>query len=460
MTDIDQKYIDLQNSGTFLGTATSDETVCPDGVGHFRHYAAGSIYWSPANGAHEVQGAIRQHWADLAWERGLLGYPQTDETTTPDGVGRFNHFENGSIYWTPATGAYEVHGAIRQHWAHLGWETSPLGYPQTDETTTPDGIGRFNHFENGSIYWTPATGAQEVHGAIHQHWADQGWEKGQLGYPLTDETTTPDGIGKFNHFQGGSIYWKPTIGAHEVHGLIRDHWAAGGWETNPDLGYPISDETPVAGGANRFSDFENGVVFWQSGTSDVTELQKLTLGDASQTASQVLEQITTLLKPKIEVMVDGRPLYINSGPFLAGPDPIGSDGTLDFIASQRPVSDYWLNVAGELHNRLYKVRTEVGVHVDGAFGPTFLLDLWIEVFYDEPSRTVFASPRFYWISNVNVPWPVSLGISADDLAKRVEAFVVPELDALNFVRKVPDGVAVVSLKVMPNGDCNVYIASP
>ena len=30
-------------------------------------------------------------WASLRWEAGILGYPLTDELTTPDGVGRFNH---------------------------------------------------------------------------------------------------------------------------------------------------------------------------------------------------------------------------------------------------------------------------------------------------------------------------------------------------------------------------------
>ena len=55
-----------------------------------------------------------------------LGYPVTDESGTPDHVGRFNHFEGGSIYWTPQTGAHEVHGAIRALWASLGWERSGL----------------------------------------------------------------------------------------------------------------------------------------------------------------------------------------------------------------------------------------------------------------------------------------------------------------------------------------------
>ena len=51
----------------------------------------------------------------------------------------------------------------------------------------------------------------EVHGEIERHFdPDLGGVKGFLGYPLTDETVTPDGVGRFNGFQGGSIYWTPT----------------------------------------------------------------------------------------------------------------------------------------------------------------------------------------------------------------------------------------------------------
>jgi uncharacterized protein with LGFP repeats len=72
-----------------------------------------------------------------------------------DGRGRARDYQNGSIYWTPQTGAHEVHGAIRVKWAQLGGHRSFLGYPVTDETGTPDGRGRFNHFEHGSIYCRP-----------------------------------------------------------------------------------------------------------------------------------------------------------------------------------------------------------------------------------------------------------------------------------------------------------------
>ena len=153
--------------------------------------------------------AILQKWEDLGGATGFLGAPQTDEQTCPDGRGRYIHFAGGSIYWTPETGAHVIYGYIHQKWSSLGWETCEfLGYPTTDETGTPDGIGRFNHFEKGgSIYWTPERGAFEIHGPIRDEWARQGWEAGPLGYPVSDVELAKDKDELFSRFQGGTIHW-------------------------------------------------------------------------------------------------------------------------------------------------------------------------------------------------------------------------------------------------------------
>src|SRR5260370_6014401 len=143
-TAIRQKYSDLASQNGVLGEATTDVLQCPDAVGYYVHYQGGSIYWTPDTGAHEIHGTIREKWAAMGWERSLLGYPLTDESTAPDGTGRYNQFQNGSIYWTPDTGAHEIHGGIREKWAAMGWERSLLGYPLTDENTTPAGFGRYN----------------------------------------------------------------------------------------------------------------------------------------------------------------------------------------------------------------------------------------------------------------------------------------------------------------------------
>jgi SpoIID/LytB domain protein len=253
--------------GGILGYPVTDELRTPDGVGRYNHFEGGSIYWTSAIGPREVHGSIREAWARNRWEAGPLGYPVTDETATPDGRGRYNHFQRGSVYWSPSTPASAVHGSIRARWQQLRWELGPLGYPRTDELPTPDGVGRYTHFEKGSVYWSPATGAWEVLGPIRDTWAALGWERSVIGYPTTGQRTAPDGTGRYNHFQRGSVYWSPGTGAHEVRGAIRDRWASLGWETGR-LGYPVTDEYAVPGG--RRSDFQGGSIVWEAATRTTT----------------------------------------------------------------------------------------------------------------------------------------------------------------------------------------------
>jgi hypothetical protein len=210
---IEAKYKSLGGAQGVLGAPTSSLGTTPGGIGHYRHYSGGSIYHTFPTGAHVVWGAILEKWESLGWEQSPLGFPTTDEIQTPDGIGRYNHFEGGSVYWTPQTGAHVVWGAILEKWRDLGWEKSVVGYPTSDEGGAPDGIGRYNHFERGSIYWTPQTGAHEVHGAIHDFWEAQGWEQGELGYPVSDEMDLPGG-GRRSVFQGGTVAWNSSTGAY------------------------------------------------------------------------------------------------------------------------------------------------------------------------------------------------------------------------------------------------------
>ncbi len=211
-TPIDLKHEALGGDAGFQGPP-----ITPEGAavgGRYRHYRNGSIYWSPATGAREVHGGVYGRWAGLNWERGFLGFPVTDELGTPDGKGRYNHFQGGSVYWSTTTGAWEVHGAIQQAWRRLGWEQGVLGYPLTNETGTPDGLGRYNHFQGGSVYWSPTTGAWEVRGAIRQRWAEQGWERSSLGYPTSDEYSVLGG--RRSNFQRGYITWSAATGSTSV----------------------------------------------------------------------------------------------------------------------------------------------------------------------------------------------------------------------------------------------------
>jgi hypothetical protein len=152
---------------SWIGAATN--ATSPQADYFFRDYVNASLYvFVKPDGTtapvHFVIGDIRIHYKQVG---GGFGYPTIDETTTPDGIGRYNFFSNNSaIYWTPATGAHAVYGNILQKWTSLGYERSPLGYPLTDETSYGTRGGRFNDFQFGSINFSPATGAYEHIGPL------------------------------------------------------------------------------------------------------------------------------------------------------------------------------------------------------------------------------------------------------------------------------------------------------
>lgn len=152
-----------------------------------------------------ITGLIATKYSALGGCTGILGLPMSNELVSADTIGRFNIFQEGIILWSPATNAQEVHGRIYNRWKQLLVEMGPLGYPITDELPTPDGVGRFNVFQKGSIYWSPATDAYEVIGRIRDKYKELGWETGSMGYPISGEYAVPSG--RRTDFQRGSITW-------------------------------------------------------------------------------------------------------------------------------------------------------------------------------------------------------------------------------------------------------------
>jgi hypothetical protein len=168
-----------------------------------------------------VIGAIHAKWAEISMAPNNLGDPVDNEVPTFDGIGRIQAFQRGMICWHPETGAHVVWGLIGERWLQIGREK--FGYPITDEIPTPDGRGRFNHFRTvhfpgkpeASIYWHPDTGAYEVYGAIREKWAEFGFERSHLGFPITAEQDF-DG-GRVQRFQRGSLRWTQLQGVVVVH---------------------------------------------------------------------------------------------------------------------------------------------------------------------------------------------------------------------------------------------------
>lgn len=200
---IRDKYNSLGGPNSFLLFPKTNELTNPDGVGKRTEFMNGPIYWSPWGGAHPVVNHFLAAWARHGYENGYIGYPTTDEIVNPDGVGRRQHFTGSTIYWF-LNEAYSIGGAIGDKWNSLGAERGLLGYPISDELVLPDGVGRMNRFQNGVIYWHPSTGAHYIGGTILERWITFQEEKGPFGYPVSDPTGK-SGPWYVQQFQGGQI---------------------------------------------------------------------------------------------------------------------------------------------------------------------------------------------------------------------------------------------------------------
>lgn len=275
----------LGGGGSALGYPAGNETAGADGFGRVQEFASGAVYYSPANGAFPVRGGIRATWAAEGAELGPAGYPTGAEQPAGDGRGAVQQFERGSVYWTATTGARLVRGAVRAIWMASGGPTGPLGYPASGEVDTTNHAGRVQQFENGAIYWSASTGARIVRGDIATAYAAAGGVTGPLGLPTAEATATGAGsTGRVQTFQGGSIYWTATDGAHVVRGAIGAIYSTSGAPGGP-LGFPTSGERRTANGTGAVQSFQNGAIYWSAATS--AHIVRGDIADAYETAGGV-----------------------------------------------------------------------------------------------------------------------------------------------------------------------------
>lgn len=200
------KYVEL-GGDSLLGAPTSGEFCGLIDGGCGMRFERGLILWSLATDAHFLRGSILEQYAANQYEAGHLGYPTSDEQCWIRG-GCFQTFTGGSIYWSPATGAHFVKGAIRDRWGSLGWESlrtpagppqgiteiwrarwgHDLGYPTSGEFCGLIRRGCFQNFERGRIYFSPATGAHPVTPSANGgYWTYAGAERSRFGYPVEEE---------------------------------------------------------------------------------------------------------------------------------------------------------------------------------------------------------------------------------------------------------------------------------
>ncbi len=383
---------------------------------------------------------ISDKYASLGGSAGWLGRPVSGELASSDGAGLYRQYQHGAIFWSAATGAHVVQGAILAKYAALGSEAGVMGYPTGDELAL-DGVdggsgdgGRCAPFQNGVILWRAgADAAFASHGPVLARWQHCGFWAGRLGFPLGDVARTADQAGQYQHFESGSIYWKPATGAHAVDGGIRQHWAAAGWEANQALGYPVSGVLPH--GEDSHAEFENGVVYWRHSTQQATELMPAVRRTRAEMQTMMMKLAGQL--PQLA----GWGVHLEDGPRIVS------------------ISDFRYDGGNVIHGRQYVLF--VRTRNDSAALTNADCDLKINVRIElDRARSAITITVSQWGIPTHVPWRADWGRQPNGIDCGLKARLDSLVGVPHVVEAIPpasDG-SILAAKVMPNGDFHVYVA--
>ncbi|MEO7457991.1 MAG: hypothetical protein ABIY52_17170 [Gemmatimonadaceae bacterium] len=191
-----------------IGFPISDEIAGARSGSHKNLFSRGGIYWSRSTGAVPVLGQI---WVDFEsmGEANAIGLPVSAESPVSGGTEQV--FQSARMYLrNGASKAFETHGAILSKYLATGGPAAwgvPLGNEE-DLLNNGAPMGRVSEFERATIYWSSATGAFELNGDIRNSYRDAGGPAGKLGFPTSDEGDIPGAAGgRYNTFEHGSITW-------------------------------------------------------------------------------------------------------------------------------------------------------------------------------------------------------------------------------------------------------------
>jgi hypothetical protein len=266
---IEARWVALQGTPSDLGPKLAPPMDKPRDVrngqgvllGRVQDFTAGSIFWSEATGAWDVRGAVRDRYLAGGGPAGSLGFPRGAAAGIATG-GEQQVFTGGRIYWSAATGAHALQGAVLTRYL-AGGTAALLKLPTTDETAVTGGTKTV--FEGGHIYRS-GVGARVVRGAFLSTYLAVGGSTGALGLPTSEEMAAQVAGARMTVFAKGRIYWSSKTGAKAVYGTILAKYLAMGGE-RAYLGLPKSNEYAVPGG--RRSSFVYGYITRLSGKAAV-----------------------------------------------------------------------------------------------------------------------------------------------------------------------------------------------
>jgi hypothetical protein len=231
--------------------------------GQAQNFAGATAYWGPSTGTHEIHGAIRDRYNTLGGPNSSQGLPTSNEQNAPGG-GRENTFAGHScgsgsvILWTPATGAHQMQGCIYNTFlTSLGGPGGTYGYPTSDELTISGGWKNYmsgtacGSTHGSGIYASAQLGlVVPVRGCAFQTYKANG-ETTNLGFPVAPEYTDSAGWHQYfqnGHIDNGVVTYYPTCTNYGGPTITGPNACGGSFHTAPPPGKPASGNVWFSGG--------------------------------------------------------------------------------------------------------------------------------------------------------------------------------------------------------------------
>ncbi|MGW0232185.1 M15 family metallopeptidase [Actinopolymorpha singaporensis] len=272
-TAIEARYQELGGSTGILGVATSAVTAITGG--YVRRFENGSIYYSASTGAWDVRTGPMQNYYDfLGAQESKLGFPTGAQYTGALAGVLIQRFTGGRIYYSAATGARGVYGPLLARYLALGGEAGKLGLPTNGEGSAQPTGARLSAFEHGRIYWSSTTGAWDLTGVMLDYYVKLGGSASPLGLPTSAAYSAAGGV-TVQNFVKGRVYHSSTTGAQGVYGATLDRYLQLGGSGGV-LGPPTVAERAGKKAGSRVTVFKNGRI-WYSSKTGAREVRGVTL---------------------------------------------------------------------------------------------------------------------------------------------------------------------------------------
>ena len=147
-------------SGTRIGFPVNPLRRFDDG-GRLQRFERGIIAGPASRGVFIVRRQIEERHRASGGVEGPWGYPVTHTTAIAGTDGLVCRFQTRTAFYSPATGAHWLNGPILSRYREEGGAAGHLGFPITDVEQAPNGTHSAT-FERGVITYDPDTGEVDV----------------------------------------------------------------------------------------------------------------------------------------------------------------------------------------------------------------------------------------------------------------------------------------------------------